>query len=105
MVLIEFSIYPLGKGESVGRYVARALDIVDKSGVSYRLHAMGTILEGEWDECMQVVSRCLAALKKDCRRIEIVLKADYRAGKSGRLTSKPASVEKRLGRRLSTSRT
>ena len=61
MVLIEFSIYPLGKGESVGRYVARALDIVDKSGVSYRLHAMGTILEGEWDECLRVVSKCLAA--------------------------------------------
>ena len=100
MVLIEFSIYPLGKGESVGRYVSRALDIVDKSGVSYRLHAMGTILEGEWDECLRVVSKCLAALKKDCRRIEIVLKADYRVGETGRLSAKPASVEKRLGRRL-----
>jgi len=100
LVLIEFSIYPLGKGDSVSRYVARALDIVDRSGVAYRLHAMGTILEGEWDECMQVVSKCLTALQKDCGRIEIVLKVDYRAGKTGRLNTKPASVEKRLGRTL-----
>jgi len=37
---------PLGKGESVGKYVARSLDIIDKSGVDYRLNPMGTVLEG-----------------------------------------------------------
>jgi uncharacterized protein (TIGR00106 family) len=100
MILVEFSIYPLDKGESVGRYVARAVDIVDRSGLPYRLHAMGTVIEGEWDECMAVVARCFRALKKDCRRIEVVLKVDYRAGKRGRLVSKVASVEKRLGRRI-----
>ena len=29
MVLVEFSVFPLGKGESVGDYVARCLKIVD----------------------------------------------------------------------------
>jgi uncharacterized protein YqgV (UPF0045/DUF77 family) len=46
MVLLEFSMSPLGKGESVGKYVARSLDIIDKSGVDYRLNPMGTVLEG-----------------------------------------------------------
>lgn len=100
MVLLEFSIYPLDKGESVGKYVARAVDIVDKSGLPYRLHAMGTVLEGEWDECMAVVSKCYRALKRDCRRIEVVLKVDYRAGRRGAMQSKVASVERRLGRRF-----
>ena len=27
MVLLEFSLSPLGKGESVGKYVARSIDI------------------------------------------------------------------------------
>ena len=45
MVLLEFSMSPLGKGESVGKYVARSLDIIDKSGVDYRLNPMGTVLE------------------------------------------------------------
>jgi len=36
MVLLEFSIFPLAKGESVGPYVARCLDIIDRSGLDYR---------------------------------------------------------------------
>ena len=46
MLLLEFSMSPLGKGESVSKYVARSLDIIDKSGVDYRLNPMGTVLEG-----------------------------------------------------------
>ena len=47
MALLEFSITPLGAGESVSQYVARAVDLIDKSGLDYRLHAMGTVVEGD----------------------------------------------------------
>ena len=47
MVLLEFSMTPLDKGESVSAYVARSLDIVDRSGLPYQLTPMGTIVEGE----------------------------------------------------------
>ncbi|MCX6907275.1 MAG: MTH1187 family thiamine-binding protein [Verrucomicrobia bacterium] len=100
MVLLEFSMFPIGKGESVSRYVARSLDIIDRSGLDYRLHAMGTVLEGEWDECMAVVKACYEAMRKDCRRVECVIKIDYRKRRRGRLQGKVASVEKRLGRKL-----
>src|SRR5947199_354099 len=66
MVLLEFSMSPLGKGESVGRYVARSLEIVDASGVDYRLNPMGTVLEGEWDEVFGVVRQCYERLRRDC---------------------------------------
>jgi uncharacterized protein (TIGR00106 family) len=102
MVLLEFSMSPLGKGESVGKYVARSLDIIDKSGLDYRLHAMGTVLEGDWDEVFGVVTRCYEAMRKDCNRISVAIKVDYRKGKKGRLQSKVASVERKLGRRLKT---
>ena len=59
---------------------------------------MGTVLEGSWDECLAVVTRCFRELERDCRRISLNLKVDYRAGASGRLEAKIASVEKRLGR-------
>ena len=49
MVLLEFSMSPFDKGESLGPYVARSLDIVDRSGLPYQLTPMGTIIEGEWD--------------------------------------------------------
>lgn len=102
MVLLEFSMSPLGKGESVGKYVARSLDIVDKSGVAYRLNPMGTVLEGEWDDVLQVVTRCYQRMKRDCGRISCSIKIDYRKGHSGRLSSKVASVEKRLKRKVRT---
>jgi uncharacterized protein (TIGR00106 family) len=100
MVLLEFSMSPLGKGESVGKYVARSLDIIDKSGVAYRLNPMGTVLEGEWDEVFDVVRRCYLRMRKDCNRISCTIKVDFRKGHSGRLSGKTASVERRLKRKI-----
>ena len=34
MVLFEFAMSPLTKGESVSSFVARSLDIIDKSGLA-----------------------------------------------------------------------
>lgn len=103
MVLLEFSMSPLGKGESVSKYVSRSLDIIDKSGVDYRLNPMGTVLEGEWDDVLGVVKQCYERMKKDCPRISCVMKVDYRKGHKGRLAGKVTSVEKRLKQKLKTS--
>ncbi|MBL0141639.1 MAG: MTH1187 family thiamine-binding protein [Betaproteobacteria bacterium] len=102
MVLLDFSMSPFDKGESLSEYVARSLDIIDRSGLPYRLTPMGTIIEGEWDEVMKVVTACFEAMKQDCSRISTSIRIDYRAGKSGRLKSKIEAVESRLGRKLST---
>lgn len=102
MVLLEFSMSPLDKGDSLSQYVARSLDIVDKSGLAYQLTPMGTIVEGEWDEVMALVTDCYRRMSRDCSRISTSIKIDYRAGKSGRLKSKVQSVESQLGRTLST---
>src|SRR6187401_741372 len=100
MVLLEFSMSPLEKGASVGEYVARSLKIVDDSGLDYRLHAMGTIIEGEIDDVLGVLKKCLEAMTSDCERITCTAKLDYRRGYSGRLESKVTSVEEKLGRKL-----
>jgi uncharacterized protein (TIGR00106 family) len=102
MVLLEFSMAPLTKGESVSAYVARSLDIIDKSGLPYQLTPMGTIIEGEWAEVMGVVTACFEAMKADCPRVGTQIKIDYREGPAGRLTAKVASVQSKVGRKLST---
>jgi uncharacterized protein (TIGR00106 family) len=102
MVLLEFSMAPLGQGESVSAPVARILDVIDRSGVAYQLTPMGTILEGEWSAVMGVVSACFEALKADYSRISVQIKVDYRAGPAGRLRAKTAKVQELLGRKLST---
>jgi len=100
VVLLEFSIFPLDKGPSLSRYVARCLDIVDKSGVPYKVNAMGTVLEGEWDQVFGVVKRCYEELARDCDRIELTVKVDARKGREGAIEGKVRSVEEKLGREL-----
>ena len=97
--LVFVSMTPLGKGESVSKYVARVVDIVDKSGLPYILTPMGTIVEGEsWEEVMGVLKEGFEELKRDCPRVSITMKIDYREGKSGRLLSKVESVQEKIGR-------
>ena len=100
VILLEFSMSPMGEGESVSRYVARSLDIIDASGLDYRLHAMGTVLEGEWDECFDVVKKCYQVMSDECVRIGCTIKVDARKGASDRLTGKVKSVEAQLGKKL-----
>lgn len=102
MVLLEFSIAPLEKGASVSDYVARAVRIVEASGLDYRLHAMGTIVEGELDQVLDVLRKCFAELSADCERITCSAKFDYRRGHQGRLESKVRSVQAKLGHKLKT---
>ena len=95
-VIIDLSIFPLDKGNSLSSHVARALKIIKDSGLAYELGPMGTSVEGDWDQVMGVVNSCFKELKKDCNRVYMALKLDYRKGSSGRLKSKVKSVEKKL---------
>lgn len=100
MVLCQFTMSPLGKGESVSPYVARILRVIDASGIPYMLTPMSTIIEGEWSEVMKIVEDCYRELEKDCNRITASIKIDARKGGESRLTSKVAKVETILGKKL-----
>jgi uncharacterized protein (TIGR00106 family) len=100
MVLMNFSIFPLGKGESVGAYVARVAQLVDESGLPYQLHAMGTTVEGELDSLLKLLKACFDELSRDCDRIVCTAYFDFRRGRTRGLEQKVASVERHLGRKL-----
>lgn len=102
MVLLEFSLYPTDKGESVSDYVKRNLEIIDDSGLPYRLGPMGTTLEGEYDEVMDVVKKCFDRMSEDCGRVACQIKIDYRRGRTGRLDAKVQTLKDKTGRDLST---
>ena len=94
--IIELAIFPTDKGESVSPFVARSLRIIKESGLDYELNPMGTCIEGEWEQVMNVVEQCFKALEPDCDRIYMTLKADYRKGKEERLKGKILSVNEKL---------
>ena len=96
--VVHLSIFPVDRGEHLSAYVARAVHIIRESGLPYHLGAMGTTIEGEWPAVMAVVDRCFEELKKDCGRIIVNFKADYKKDAGNRMARKVASVEEKMAR-------
>ena len=90
----------MDQGQSVSAFVARCVELVDRSGLDYRLHAMGTVVEGDLEPLLRLLKQSFEALQSDSERISCSVKFDYRHAKKGRLTSKVDSVEAKVGRSL-----
>lgn len=97
-MLAAFSVTPLGGDDSVGELVADAVRIVRESGLPNETNAMFTNIEGEWDDVMAVIHRCVEAVAARSPRVSIVIKLDHRPGVSDALHSKVETVERELGR-------
>jgi len=99
-MLAQLSLFPLGKLSGMSEDVAKVIKLIEKSGLPYQLTSMGTLIEGEWDEVIELVGTCRKALLEDNERIYMVLKVDDHKGKTGKLTGKVDSVESKLGRQV-----
>ena len=96
-MLAAFSITPLGVGESVSPSVAEAVRLVRESGLPNETNAMFTNVEGDWDEVMDLVKRCVLQVAETAPRVSIVLKIDYRPDVVDALHHKVQAVEDLLG--------
>lgn len=102
-VLLEFSMFPTSSdcrdGSSVSAQVSKIVDAIDRSGVSYQLTPMGTIIETETvREALDIIEMAYEQL--DCDRIYSALKFDIRKDSKDRLKNKIKSVEKVLDRKI-----
>ena len=101
-MVVNFTIVPMGKESSLSSQVAEVLKIVSDSEIDYKLHSMGTILEGDWDEIMRLIKKCHKRILKDSDRVLTTITIDDRKGRTGRITGKVKSVERKLGKKLKT---
>jgi uncharacterized protein (TIGR00106 family) len=101
-MIVNFSVVPIGKESSLSTQVAEILKIVSESGIDYKLHAMGTILEGEWDNIMKLIKKCHKQILKNSDRVLTTITIDDREGRTGRIAGKVKSVEKKLAKKLKT---
>jgi len=59
----DFCLIPMGTGEtSVAEYIAECQRILEKSGLTFKMHGYGTNLEGPWSEVTRVIHDCHAAV-------------------------------------------
>jgi uncharacterized protein (TIGR00106 family) len=98
-VLLEFSMFPTDKGESVSEYVSQVIKVIRDSGMSYQLTPMGTIIET--DDLLQALGVVQVAYntleQAGCNRIYSSLKLDIRKGKDNRLQGKLKSIQDKIG--------
>lgn len=93
-VIIDLSIFPMDKNDtSLSPFVARIIDVIDQSGLPYQLGPMGTSIEGEWQEVLNVVDACYRELEQDSDRIYLAIKADCKKGRTNGLEEKVRSVD------------
>jgi uncharacterized protein (TIGR00106 family) len=92
-MIAELSIIPIGAGESLSASIAEAFKIIEMSGVAHEYHAMGTNLEGDWDEVMSVIKACRDRLLEHANRVSLAIKIDDRTGATDRLAHKVASAK------------
>ncbi|KAG1754350.1 hypothetical protein EDB19DRAFT_1665980 [Suillus lakei] len=59
----DFCLIPIGTGESsVAEYIAECQRVLEKSGLTFKMHGYGTNLEGPWSEVSKAIHDCHAAV-------------------------------------------
>jgi uncharacterized protein (TIGR00106 family) len=97
-MLLELSVIPLGRGRSISADLVNLVKIIDASRLDYRLTASGTIIEGNWDQLMDVARKCHTEMRQKTERVITCMKVDDYADRAGRLTGAIASVEEKFGK-------
>ena len=97
-MIVAFSVAPASADpdEGMSAAVAESVRVVRESGLPNETNSMFTLIEGEWDEVMDVVKRATEAVSSVAPRTSLVLKADIRPGYTGQLAAKVDAVERRL---------
>jgi uncharacterized protein (TIGR00106 family) len=96
-VIADLTVIPIGVGVSLSKYVAACERVLSDAGLSTKLHAYGTNIEGEWDEVFAAIKRCHEVLHDmGAPRVSAVIKAGTRIDRAQTMADKVQSVEDKL---------
>lgn len=98
-MLFAFSVAPMTADAdgSVHAAVADAVAIVRESGLAHETTSMFTTIEGDWDQCMDVIKCATEAVAAHSSRVSLVIKADIREGHDeGEISGKVDRLQKAL---------
>ena len=103
-ILLEFAMFPTSDdcrdGASVSAQVSKIIDAIDKSGVSYQLTPMGTVVETDTMKAALSIIELAYEQLECCERVYSSLKFDIRKDTKNRPKTKIASVKKHVGREV-----
>ena len=96
-VIVDLSVVPLGVGVSLSPYVAACEKVLAEAGLTFRLHANGTDIEGEWDAVFAAIKRCHQVVHEmGAPRIATTLRVGTRIDREQTMEDKIKSVQSKL---------
>ncbi|MEU9116357.1 MTH1187 family thiamine-binding protein [Streptomyces sp. NPDC048483] len=95
-MLVAFSLTPLGVQTAVADYIADAVRVIRDSGLPNRSDSMYTMIEGEWDEVMDVIKHATEAVAAKAPRVQLIVKADIWPDMPNPLDGKIALLEQHI---------
>ena len=98
MAIAEVSVVPIGTAKTgVSEYVAGAVSILKESGLKYKLTPMGTIVEGDIKDVLEVISKMHETpFNKNAERVYTIIKIDDRRDIKAEMDNKVKSVMEKL---------
>ena len=94
MILAQLSVYPIGEGTSLSRFVKKGVAVIKESGYKYEVGGLSTAVETpSLDALFELVKKVHAAhMAEGAKRIVIDLKVDDRRDKDATIDTKRRSV-------------
>lgn len=93
-MIASLSIFPIGQGTSLGRFVKQGVKIIEDSGLPYEVAAMATNIETpDLDALFKLIKDIHAAqVAEGAERVVIDLRVDDRRDKPATMETKRRSV-------------
>ncbi len=93
-MIAQLSVYPIGDGTSLGRFVRKGVSVIKGSGYNYEVGGMSTSVEvPDLDALFDLVKKVHAAhIAEGAQRVIIDLKVDDRWDKDATIVSKKESA-------------
>ncbi|MDF1552324.1 MAG: MTH1187 family thiamine-binding protein [Deferrisomatales bacterium] len=80
MAILQISVIPIGtRAPGLSRQLAPLPELLDRSGLRYQIHPMGTVVEGDPEDLLRLAAQLHEApFGSDCQRVLTQLTLDDR---------------------------
>lgn len=97
-MILELTIIPIGHEHSMSSILAKLVEIIEGSGLDYRMTAFGTLIEGSWDQLIGLARECHFEARKESGRVLTMMRLDDYGERTGEIQGAVIRVEQKLGR-------
>ena len=97
-MVLELTVIPIGHEHSISGDLAKLVEIIESSGLDYRMTAFCTLIEGSWDQLISLAKECHFEVRKESERVLTMMRLDDYGERTGEIQGAVSRVEQKLGR-------